>query len=185
MPTAPRDAMLIVRSGLPAPILAAAIRAAAKRADPLLRLRRDLVVAEQELERYSAFHRFLLGLLSAFAVLALALSAIGLYAVIAYSVSQRTREIGVRLALGAARENVIAMIVRQGLRLSSAGILIGLVLAIATTRALRGVLFGVRPGDPLTLAAVALLLAIVALAAVYEPARRAASIDPIEALRAD
>jgi predicted permease len=181
----PNSAMLIVRSALSPPVLAAAIRKAAHRADPSLKLRRDLIVADQALASYSSFRKFLLAVLSAFAVLALVLAVIGLYGVIAYGVSQRTREIGVRLALGAERDSVILMFVREGLKLSASGILIGSVLAVAATRVLRDVLFGVRPGDPLTLATVAAILGIVAVVAVYAPARRAASIDPVEALRAE
>jgi hypothetical protein len=120
---------------------------------------------------------------TAFAAIALALAAVGVYGVIAYSVSQRTREIGVRVALGAQRANVLRLILGDGAILAAIGIGIGLVGALAVTRFLRAMLFGVSPFDPVSFVAVAAVLSAIAFLASYIPARRAAGIHPIEALR--
>jgi predicted permease len=124
-------------------------------------------------------------LVGGFAALALLLGVVGLYGVIAYSVSQRTREIGVRMALGAEPGAVYGLILRDAAWLAAVGIGIGLVCSAAAARLIRGLLFGVQPWDVPTLAAVAALLAIAALLASYFPARRAASVDPVVALRAE
>jgi len=129
--------------------------------------------------------RFSLGLLGSFAALSLLLAAVGLYGTIAFSVSQRTREMGVRVALGATPENLLTMIVREGLVLAGAGIALGICLSTVCTRAISSMLFKVSAFDPLTFAAVALVLVAVAATASYLPARRAASADPMEALRAE
>jgi putative ABC transport system permease protein len=115
----------------------------------------------------------------------LLLSTIGLYGVIAYAVSQRTREIGIRVALGAEPNAIIALVAGAGLRLTPVGMLIGAAVAAATTRGLTSMLYGVSPGDPITFVAIAVLVGIVALVASYVPARRAMRIDPVEALRAE
>jgi len=127
--------------------------------------------------------RYQTGLLSAFATGALILAAIGLYGVISYSVGQRTREIGVRMALGAQRRTVLGLVLGQGMKLIGAGIAIGLAAAFALTRVMSGLLYEVRPTDAVTFAAVPALLTVVALSACLIPARRAAKIDPMEALR--
>jgi len=127
--------------------------------------------------------RFSMLLLATFGALALLLASIGMYGVISYSVEQRTREIGIRMALGAERSNVFGMILAQGARLAGVGITIGLVAALAVTRLLASFLFGVQPTDPLTFGGVALLLLGVALIASYVPARRATRVDPMIALR--
>lgn len=129
--------------------------------------------------------RFSLALLGSFAALALLLSAIGLYGTIAFSVSQRTREMGVRVALGATPESLLMMIVREGLALAAAGIVLGICLSTVCSRSISSMLFKVSAYDPLTFAAVALVLAAVAATASYLSARRAASADPMEALRAE
>jgi putative ABC transport system permease protein len=129
--------------------------------------------------------RFAMALLVAFSVIALVLSGVGLYGVIAYSVTQRTREIGVRVALGADSGSVRRLVVGEGLRVTALGIAIGTAGAVASTRVLARVLFGVSPVDPLSFAVIALLIMAIALAAAYVPARRATLIDPMEALRAD
>ncbi len=127
--------------------------------------------------------RLNLTLLGMFAAVALTLAVIGLYGVLAYAVAQRQREIGVRRALGAQRRDVLGLVVRQGMRLAIVGIGIGLTAAFALSRVLQALLFEVKPSDPLTFAAVPLMVAGVALFACWLPARRAAKIDPMEALR--
>jgi len=127
--------------------------------------------------------RFSMLLLGTFAALALLLASIGMYGVISYSVGQRTREIGIRMALGAERRNVFGMILGQGARLAGLGIAIGLLVALGVTHLMASFLFGVKPTDPLTFAGVSLLLLGVALLACYLPARRATRVDPMIALR--
>lgn len=127
--------------------------------------------------------RFSMLLIGAFGALALLLAAIGMYGVISYSVMQRTAEIGVRIALGARREQIFAMVLGQGGRLASAGIGIGLIAALATTRVMARFLYGVQPTDPGTFVFVSLLLAAIALLACYVPARMAMKVDPLAALR--
>jgi putative ABC transport system permease protein len=124
-------------------------------------------------------------LLSLFAGLALLLTAIGLYGVMSYSVVQRGQEIGIRIALGAQTGDVLKMVLRQGLKLTALGLLIGLAAAYALTRYMQSLLFGVKATDPLTFAAIALLLIAVALLACWVPARRATEVDPLEALRTE
>jgi predicted permease len=130
-----------------------------------------------------ADRRFSMILLGLFAALAVLLSTVGIYGVISYIVSQRTREIGIRVALGATHTDVLRTVLLQGAKMTALGIAIGLALSIAVTRLLATLLFGVTATDPLTLAAVAALLAAVSLAATYIPARRASHLDPTTALR--
>jgi putative ABC transport system permease protein len=127
--------------------------------------------------------RFWMGLLGAFAAVALVLAAVGIYGVMSYAMSRRTHEIGIRMALGARQAEVVGMVLRQGLALAGLGLLLGLAGALALTRLMRTLLYQVQAGDPLTFVGVSFLLAAVALLACYIPARRAARIDPLTALR--
>jgi len=138
---------------------------------------------DEVLSESVAPRRFNMLLLAAFAGLALLLASIGIYGVMSYSVSQYTHEIGIRMALGARAADVLQLIVRQGMLLVAAGLAIGLAGALALTRVMSSLLFDVEPADPLTFAAVSALLAAVAFAASYIPARRATRVDPMVALR--
>jgi ABC-type antimicrobial peptide transport system permease subunit len=124
-------------------------------------------------------------LLGIFASVAGVLAAIGIYGVLAYSVVQRTQEIGIRMALGAERGQVMALVMRRGVALAAIGITVGLIGAFAGARYLQSMLFGVEPRDPATFIAVAATFAIVTTAAAYLPARRATRVDPMVALRVD
>jgi predicted permease len=124
-------------------------------------------------------------LLGSLGLLALVLASMGVYGVMAYSVSQRTRELGIRLALGAQARQVLQLVLRQGMALAAIGLLVGLFAAFGSTRLVGTLLYGVNPSDPLIFLGVTLLLAAAALAACYFPARRALKIDPVIALRFD
>jgi len=143
----------------------------------------DVRTVEEIYSRSMARTSFLLVMLSIAAGMALLLGVVGIYGVISYAVSQRTREIGIRMALGAPQQSVLQIFVRQGLLLTAIGLLCGLVAAAALTRLMAALLFQVSPLDPLTYAAVALVLAAAAIVASYIPARRATAIEPVEALR--
>ena len=132
-----------------------------------------------------ATRRFYMQLLVTFAALAFVLASVGIYGVVSYSVAQRTREIGIRVALGARRSDVLRLVLAEGFRLTMIGLALGLAGAYAATRVLTSLLFGVKPTDPLTFIGLSLLLAIVALLASYIPARRATKVDPLVALRSE
>jgi predicted lysophospholipase L1 biosynthesis ABC-type transport system permease subunit len=140
----------------------------------------DQLVAESVARR-----RFFALLLAGFAAVALLLAAIGIYGVIAYAVQQRSREIGIRIALGATRDRVVGMVIRQGLLLTLIGTAVGLAGAAALTRFLRGLLFAVSATDPVTFIVVPAVLVVVALLACAIPARRAVAVDPATAIRSD
>jgi putative ABC transport system permease protein len=132
-----------------------------------------------------AFRRTGMLLAGGFGLLALALAAIGIYGVLSYSVTRRTREIGVRVALGATRHKVAALVMREGLLMTAVGIAIGLAAALALMRFLARILYQMQPTDPVTYAGVAVILITVALLATWLPARRATAVDPIAALRVE
>ena len=173
---------LLVRTTGDPTTLAEAIRRETKAAipnlpPPLIRPMDDLLsetVAQPRLQTW---------LLSLFAGVALILAAVGLYGVLAYTVTHRHREIGIRLALGASKRNVLSLVIAQGMKLALAGMAIGILAALALTRIIRSLLYGVTPTDPATFALVSLLLLAIALLACWLPARRAARVDPMEALR--
>jgi ABC-type antimicrobial peptide transport system permease subunit len=161
-----------------------AVRASIQRTEPGLLLDNVLPMTAL-LERDVARERLIAYLTGSFAFLALLLACIGLYGVLAYTVSRRTREIGVRMALGAKPGDLARMVIGDGSRVVLAGIVIGLVAAIMVGRMVTTLLTGVTPSDPLTLALVGISLTVVALAASYLPARRAAQVDPAVALRTE
>jgi ABC-type antimicrobial peptide transport system permease subunit len=131
----------------------------------------------------AARRRFQMNLLTAFALIALLLGMVGIYGLLAYSVKQRTAEIGVRIALGASQGHVLLMILRQGIQLALTGLLLGLAGSLALTRVLASSLFGVSALDPITFTTVPALLLLVTIAACLVPARRAAKVDPMRTLR--
>jgi putative ABC transport system permease protein len=143
----------------------------------------QMATLEELVARSAATRRFSMSLIGAFALIALALAAVGVYGVINHSVSQRTREIGIRMALGARPCDVIELIIGQSLRLTLIGVASGLAAALALTRLMRSLLFGVSATDPVTFVGVAGLLTFVALLACFVPARRATKVDPLAALK--
>jgi ABC-type antimicrobial peptide transport system permease subunit len=139
----------------------------------------------KQVEQSLVQERLIATLASFFGLLALVLAAVGLYGLVAYSVTRRTSEIGVRMALGATRGNVLKLVLRGALALAILGVIAGLPLAFAGSRFVSNMLFGIRPTDPLTAGSAAVLLVFVALIAAYIPARRASKVDPLTALRYD
>jgi putative ABC transport system permease protein len=175
---------LAVRSGVDPNSMVAAVRGVLQKLDPNLPAYEITTMAERVADQTTR-SRFSAWLLSVFGALAMALAAIGIYSVMAYSVEQRSREIGVRVALGARASDVLKMVIGQGMRLALVGVALGLGAALALTQFMKRLLFGVGVADPLTYGAIALLLALVALLACYVPARRATKVDPIVALRTE
>jgi len=141
------------------------------------------VALEDNLDLWKLPSRMLSILAMALGAAGLLLASIGIYGVMSFAVAQRTREIGIRIALGARASTVLRAVTIDGLLLAAIGVAVGLPLAFASTRVLSTMLYGVKPGDPATLAAISTALIVIALAATYVPARRAAKVDPIEALR--
>ena len=179
----PREMTLAVRTAVDPSSVTSAVR------ERVLAIDKDLAVAnvatmEELLSNSVAQPRLNLSLLVAFAALALALAAVGVYGVIAFGVTQRTQEFGIRMALGASSAEVLKQVFAEAGRLTMLGLALGLVAALALTRLMASLLFDVRPRDPMTLGVAAAVLACVALAACYIPARRATRVDPIVALRA-
>lgn len=179
-----RSFFLVIRGAVAPESLAGSARDTIRDLDPTLPLQN--VKSLDELVRASTRpRRFLIEILSFFGVLALLLAAIGIYGVISVWVGQRSRELGVRIALGASKMTLLGLVLKQVFWIAAGGILVGWLVSWAAARTFTNLLFEVRPGDPLTLGSVTLLLLGVVLIAAYLPARRAASIDPLESLRVD
>lgn len=173
---------LVVRTALDPQRLAPALRAAVRELDKDLPLS-DVDTLAGSISHSTSARRFSVALLGAFALVALLLASVGIYGVVSYSVTRRTHEIGVRMALGAGRRKIVRMVVGQSMLMGAVGVAIGIAAGLALTRLLRGMLFEVSATDPGVFAAAAFgLLAICALAG-YLPAQRAASVDPLAALR--
>ena len=172
----------IVRTSGNQASLTAAIQKEFLAVDALLPIS-NVRLMEDVIARSIARQNFNMVLLSIFGAIALLLAAIGIYGLMSYSVEQSTHDIGVRLALGAARRDIMSLVVGRGMRLAGLGLAVGVAGAYAAARLLSRMLYGVRPGDPLTFAAVVVALGTVALLACYLPARRATNVDPIVALR--
>ena len=175
---------VVARTSAPAAVIGDLLRAAMAEIDPTVPVS-DVAPMEYVVASSMARPRFAMALLSAFAAVALLLGAVGIYGVIAYAVSQRTREIGVRMALGATSGQTMWMVIRRGAVLTAAGVTLGTIAALGTTRLLAGLLYGVSPSDPATFIAVAVISAGVAILACYVPARRATRVDPTVALRGE
>ena len=143
----------------------------------------DVKTMEQWLSGSLARRRFAMLALGLFAGVAVLLAAVGIYGVMSYTMAQRTREIGVRLALGAQRRDVLSLVIRKGVNLAMVGTAIGLLGCLAVTRFVSSLLYGVAPSDPWTLASASLLIVFVTVLASWAPARHAAQVDPMEALR--
>jgi predicted permease len=179
---APASRALAIRSAGDPSLLLNPVRAQLRAMDPEQPLVRPMTFAEimgQQLIQ----PRFTMALFTAFAVIGLALAAAGIYSVLSFHVTRRRHELGVRMALGAPRRHVLTLMLTMGGRLAAIGLAVGLAASVAATRLLGSQLPGVEPADPLAYAAVAFILAVVTLAACYVPARRAAGVDPMIALR--
>jgi predicted permease len=175
---------LVVRSTLPEPQTANALRAALKSLAPNLAAN-EVRTLQQIVDKSVSSRRFVLVMLGGFAAFALVLASLGIYGLISYSVTQRTQEIGIRMALGASARDVQMRIVMQTLGMAAIGMTIGVVGSLALTRSVSGLLFGIEPTDPATFATMIFILGIVAALAGYAPARRASRIDPLVALRSE
>lgn len=174
---------LLIKTDAADPLsLTAAVRDEVRKLDPNLPLTK-VSTMDQRLSKAVSQPKFRTALIALFAVLALTLACVGIYGVISYSVSQRTHEIGIRMALGAQQGDVLRMVIRQGVALAAIGVALGLGASLALTRLMTALLFGVKPIDPPIFLGTAILLAITGVAASYLPARRATKVDPMEALR--
>jgi predicted permease len=182
LPFAIRSMSIVVRTPLDPAAIASAVRGQLSAMDPTLPLY-EIKTMDEQLQQSTAQRRFNMTLLVAFGLLALLLAGIGTYGVLAYSVGQRTPEIGVRLALGAHRRDILKMVIGDGLRLAAFGLGIGLIAALIATRFMSTLLFGVGAFDAATFAVAAVVLTAIAMLAAYVPARRATRVDPMVALR--
>jgi putative ABC transport system permease protein len=176
------SANLVIRTALPAEAITKPLRDAVLAIDPEQPVF-DIKTMDDRIAESLAARRAPMVLAAVFALVALTLAVIGIYGVLAYSVSQRIPELGVRMAMGASREQVFKLVLGQGARLTAIGVLAGTVAAFALTRLMQSLLFGVEPADPLVFMVVAAALATVAMVACFLPARRATEVDPLEALR--
>jgi ABC-type antimicrobial peptide transport system permease subunit len=174
----------VVRSSVPPAMLATSVRRAVHAVDPQLAIAR-VITLQAVVDRASAQMAFTMVLIAVAAVVALLLGIVGIYGVMSYIVSQRTSEIGVRLALGAEPRSVAAMILKQGGAVALAGATIGVVVALAGSRLITSLLYGITPRDPSVFIGTTLLLLIISALACWIPARRAARLSPLDALRAD
>ena len=178
----PQNTMtILIRSSEDAASIAGALRSAVHDMDPLLPLS-DEYTMEERISESLAQQRFTFRLMSFFAVLALLLASVGIYATLAYSVVQRTREIAVRIALGASRSNILQMVCKHGLTLVGTGLFVGVVIGATVSRLLTSLLFGISPFDPTTYFTVIAVILIVSIGAVLIPARRAMRVDPLSVL---
>ena len=180
----PSSMALVVRSAGSPRDLATTLRETVRTLDAALPIY-QLATMEDRVSDSLTSERVMLVLLGLFGFIAVVLGTIGIFGVMSYSVSQRTTEMGVRIALGGAPRDVLTMVVLQGMKLAALGVVLGIVGSLALGRILTDVLFGVEPGDPVTLGAVTALIAVVSLTACLLPARRAAAVDPAESLRQD
>ena len=177
-----RETMLVMRTSVDPSSVVGNVRQEVAKLDPELPLA-NVSTIQRAIDRSLVTTRLTNWLLAGFAATALLLALTGIYGVMSLNVANRRNEFGIRLALGAQRSNVLRMMLGQGLRLAMVGVGVGLLVAVAFTRLLKGLLFGISASDPLTFAAIALLLAGVAVLACWIPARRATKVDPLEALR--
>ena len=178
----PEGAELVVRTSLPPDALSSSVMKTLRKFNPGQPATRFLPL-QHLVDHANSPRRFVVLLVGSFALLGLLLASLGIYALISYSVTRRTQEIGIRMALGADKHDVLWMVVSHGLKVAAAGAAIGITGALALTQFLTSLLYGVKPTDPLTFIGVSLILIAVALLACYIPARRAAKVDPIVALR--
>jgi ABC-type antimicrobial peptide transport system permease subunit len=184
IPRIRRDAIFIARTTADPSSLAGAMRREIAAVDADLPVY-DVRTMNQVIAESVAQRRFAMALLAIFAFASLSLAALGLYGVLSYAVTQRTREIGIRMALGGRRLDALRLVMGQGMKMATIGALAGLTASLALTRLMKGLLFGVTASDPLTFVMAALLLTIVALLACWIPARRATKVDPMVALRCE
>jgi putative ABC transport system permease protein len=180
--SASRRLAIFLRGHMDAAAIPEEVREQVQGVDPTLPISGSQTLSET-VSASLAERRFSMEMIAWFALTALLLAGLGIYGVISYIVSERTHEIGIRIALGAQRKNILHMVLRQGLGLAIAGAAVGLVGALVVSHLMAGLLYGVRPTDPVTFSSVALLLLGVALLACYIPARRAIRVDPLVALR--